>query len=229
MQRSEDADANIAGDTMLQLFQALMPKEDRFFDLFAAHADTLPKGAKALRSMLDGGPRTAEWCAQIVHHEEEADAVARDVLLAVRRSFITPFDRSDIRELTNALDDAIDQMQKTAKVVMLYDLTDFAPQMRDLGDIAVKSADLAVEAVSLLPQLRRNHQRLHAVTEEMVKLEGESDTLYDQGMKALYEANKGGDALRFIVGAELYDHLEKVVDRFEDVANQISGIVVEHL
>jgi uncharacterized protein len=214
---------------MLQFFQALMPKEDRFFELFAAHADTLPKGAKALRAMLDGGDRTPEWCALIVHHEEEADAVAREVLLAVRRSFITPFDRSDIRELTNALDDAIDQMQKTAKVVTLYGLSDFSPQMRELGDIAVQSADLAVEAVSLLPHLRRNHSRLNEITEQMVRLEGTSDTLYDTGMKALFEAHRHGDALGFIIGSELYDHLEKVVDRFEDVANQISGIVVEHL
>jgi predicted phosphate transport protein (TIGR00153 family) len=214
---------------MLQFFHALMPREDGFFDLFAAHAATLPKGAAAMRAMLDGGARTEEWCARIFEHENEADTVARDTLLAVRRSFITPFDRSDIRGLTNALDDAIDQMQKTAKVVTLYGLSEFAPAMRQLGDIAVQSADLAVEAVSLLPQMRKKHARLNEVTEEMVRLEGISDTLYDEGMKALFETHRGGDALAFVIGAELYDHLEKVVDRFEDVANQINGIVVEHL
>jgi predicted phosphate transport protein (TIGR00153 family) len=201
----------------------------QFFHLFAAHAATLPKGAAAMRAMLEGGAQTEEWCARIFEYENEADAVARDTLLAVRRSFITPFDRSDIRELTNALDDAIDQMQKTAKVVTLYGLSTFAPPMRQLGDIAVQSADLAVEAVSLLPQMRKKHARLNEVTEEMVRLEGVSDTLYDEGMKALFETHRGGDALAFVIGAELYDHLEKVVDRFEDVANQINGIVVEHL
>lgn len=214
---------------MLQFFHALMPKEESFFALFAAHAATLPKGAAALRAMLEGGDRTGEWCAKVMEHENEADAVARDTLLAVRRSFITPFDRSDIRELTNALDDAIDQMQKTAKVVMLYGLSDFAPHMRQLGDIAVQSADLCVEAVGLLPQLRKKHARLNEITEAMVRLEGDSDVLYDEGMKALFEAHRGGDALAFVIGAELYDHLEKVVDRFEDVANTINGIVVEHL
>ncbi|OJU12602.1 MAG: nuclease PIN [Caulobacterales bacterium 68-7] len=214
---------------MLSWFQALLPKEDQFFRLFADHAATLPKGAKALRAMLDGGPDTANWCARVVEHENEADAVAREVLLAVRRSFITPFDRSDIRELTNALDDAIDQMQKTSKVVTLYDLQAFAPHMQQLGDIAVTCADLAVEAIALLPQIGRNQGRLNELTEQMVRLEGESDALYDAGMRALFEAHRNGDALAFLIGAELYDHLEKVVDRFEDVANTISGILVEHL
>jgi predicted phosphate transport protein (TIGR00153 family) len=214
---------------MLSWFQALLPKEDKFFQLFAAHAATLPKGAAAMRAMLEGGEDTARWCGKIVDHEHEADDVAREVLLAVRRSFITPFDRSDIRELTNALDDAIDQMQKTGKVVMLYDLRDFTPHMRQLADIASACADITVEAIGLLPQLRRHQGRLNALTEQMVRLEGESDALYDAGMRALFEAHRGGDALAFVIGAELYDHLEKVVDRFEDVANQISGILVEHL
>ncbi len=214
---------------MLSWFQALLPKEDLFFRLFAAHAATLPKGAAAMRAMLEGGDDTARWCGKIVDHEHEADDVAREVLLAVRRSFITPFDRSDIRELTNALDDAIDQMQKTGKVVMLYDLREFTPHMRELADIAIACADLTVEAIGLLPQLRRHQGRLNELTERMVRLEGESDALYDAGMRALFEAHRGGDALAFVIGAELYDHLEKVVDRFEDVANQISGILVEHL
>lgn len=214
---------------MLSWFQALLPKEDNFFRLFAAHAATLPKGADALRRMLDGGPETPHWCAKVIEYENEADLVARDVLLAVRRSFITPFDRSDIRELTNALDDAIDQMQKTAKAISLYEVRAFAPHMRQLGDIAVQSAALAVEAIALLADMRRNQARLNTVTEQMVRLEGESDTLFDDGMRALYQEHKGGDALAFIIGAEIYDHLEKVVDRFEDVANRINGILTEHL
>ena len=114
---------------MLRWFQALLPREDNFFRLFDAHAQTLVKGADALRRMLDGGPETDHWRQAIIDHEHEADDVAREVLFAVRRSFITPFDRSDIRGLTNSLDDAIDQMQKTAKVVGLYEQTAFAPKM----------------------------------------------------------------------------------------------------
>jgi len=214
---------------MLSWFQALLPKEDNFFRLFDAHAATLIKGAEALRKVLEGGDEVPHWCQKIVDHEHEADDVAREVLFAVRRSFITPFDRADIRGLTNSLDDSIDQMQKTAKVITLYEMRDFAPHMRQLGDIAVESAILTVEAVSLLPDMRKHRGRLNELTEKIARLESESDTLYDQGMKALYEAHKGGDAMAFMIGGQVYDHLEKVVDRFEDVANRISGILVEHL
>ena len=127
--------------------------------------------------------------------------MARDVLFAVRRSFITPFDRSDIRGLTNSLDDSIDQMQKTAKVMTLYEMRDFAPHMRQLGDIAVEAAALTVEAVALLPAMRKNHGRLNELTEQIARLESQSDDLYDDGMKALYDATKAngrsGDAMAF--------------------------------
>jgi hypothetical protein len=214
---------------MLSWFQALLPREDNFFRLFDAHAATLIKGAEALRKVLEGGDEVPHWCQQIVDHEHEADDVAREVLFAVRRSFITPFDRSDIRGLTNSLDDSIDQMQKTAKVITLYEMRAFAPHMRQLGDIAVESAILTVEAVSLLPDMRKHRGRLNELTEKIARLESDSDALYDAGMKALYEAHRGGDAMAFMIGGEVYDHLEKVVDRFEDVANRISGILVEHL
>ena len=214
---------------MLGWFQALLPKEDDFFRLFDQHAATLIKGAEALRKALEGGDETPRWCQRIVDHEHEADAVAREVLFAVRRSFITPFDRSDIRGLTNSLDDSIDQMQKTAKVITLYEMRAFEPHMRQLGDIAVEAAVLTVEAVSLLPHMRRHRGRLNELTEQIARLESDSDALYDAGMKALYQANHGRDPMAFMIGAEVYDHLEKVVDRFEDVANRISGILVEHL
>ena len=214
---------------MLSWFQALLPKEDNFFRLFDAHAATLIKGAEALRKALEGGDEVPRWCQRIVDHEHEADAVAREVLFAVRRSFITPFDRSDIRGLTNSLDDSIDQMQKTAKVITLYEMRDFSPHMRQLGDIAVEAAILTVEAVGMLPHMRKNRGRLNELTEQIARLESDSDALYDAGMKALYEAHKDGDPMAFIIGAQVYEHLEKVVDRFEDVANRISGILVEHL
>ncbi|MCA0368645.1 MAG: DUF47 domain-containing protein [Proteobacteria bacterium] len=214
---------------MLSWFQALLPKEDNFFRLFDAHAATLIKGAEAMRRMLDGGEETEHWRQAVIAHEHEADDVAREVLFAVRRSFITPFDRSDIRGLTNSLDDAIDQMQKTAKTIGLYEQRAFQPKMRELGDIAVLCAAKTVEAVGLLPAMRKNHDRLNALTEQIAHLESDSDALYDEGMKALYHAHRGGDAMDFIIGAEIYDHLEKVVDRFEDVANRINGVLVEHL
>jgi len=214
---------------MLRWFQALMPREERFFDLFNSHAKTLVLGAEALREVLAGGAGASEACRQVMAHENEADAVARDVLLMVRRSFIAPFDRGDIKDLINTLDDTIDQMQKTAKAVMLFEVDRLEPEMQRMGDIIVQSAKLTVEAVALLGSMRENSARLNTITEQIVKLEDGADDLNNQGIKALYHRYRDGNAMGYIVGVEIYDHLEKVMDRFEDVANRISGLVIEQV
>jgi predicted phosphate transport protein (TIGR00153 family) len=214
---------------MLRWFQALMPREVGFFDLFEAHSQTLCAGARSLRLLLEGGENVPEHCAAVALHEEAADAITRDVLLAVRRTFITPFDRSDIRDLISSMDDAIDQMHKTAKAITLFEQRSFQPHMITLGDVIVKTADLTAEAVPLLRSLRANATQLNTITEQVTRLEQDSDDLYDQGMQALYRGPARADPMAFIVGSEIYDHLEKVVDRFEDVANRISGVLIEHL
>jgi predicted phosphate transport protein (TIGR00153 family) len=213
----------------MKWFQALMPREERFFDFFDAHARILAEGARALDALLQGGDKVPEWCAAVASREQEADEITRAVLLAVRRTFITPFDRSDIRDLITSMDDAIDQMHKTAKAITLFEVRDFQPHMRELGGVIVKVSDLTLQAIPLLRLMRNNASKLNALTEEVTQLEELSDQLYDQGMAALYRGPGRQDPMQFIVGSEIYDHLEKVVDRFEDVANQISGVLIEHL
>jgi predicted phosphate transport protein (TIGR00153 family) len=214
---------------MLRWFQALMPREDRFFGLFDHHAAIIVEGGTALRAVLQGGPGVAEACRQVMEFENQADGVARDVLLLTRRSFITPFDRGDIKELISSLDDAIDQMQKTAKAILLFEVTGFEPQMAQMGDVIVQTAKLTAEAVALMGAMRQHGTKLNTLTEEIVRLEDQADGLYDLGIKALYQKHKAGNAMEYIVGIEIYDHLEKVMDRFEDVANRIGGIVIEQV
>jgi len=214
---------------MLGWFQVLMPREDRLFGLFRRHALTLVAGAEALRVLLDGGESVPEACAAITRHEDEADAIAREVLLAVRRTFITPFDRGDVQDLIGSLDDAIDQMLKTAKTITLFEVRRFESQMREMADIIIQAARLTLEAVELLADMRQNTARLNAIAEEITRIEELADKLYDQGRKALYLEHRGGDTMDFIIGVDIYGHLEKVVDRFEDVANQVSGIVIENV
>ena len=100
---------------MLRWFHALMPKEERFFDLFAQHSHAVVAGAIALRAMLEGGDAIARNYQIVMDREHDADNVTREVLIAVRRTFITPFDRGNIRDLITSMDNSIDQMQKTAK------------------------------------------------------------------------------------------------------------------
>jgi hypothetical protein len=206
-----------------------MPREDRFFALFNRHAETLVAGANALRELLKGGPGVRDAALRVMDFENQADAIARDVLLLTRRSFITPFDRGDIKDLINTLDDAIDQMQKTAKAVLLFEVDSLEPEMAEMGDHIVQAAKLTVEAVALLGALRDNAPRLNQITEAIVRLEDDADTLNDKGIKALFLRHRDGNAMNYIIGVEIFDHLEKVMDRFEDVANRISGIVIEQM
>jgi predicted phosphate transport protein (TIGR00153 family) len=214
---------------MLQWFYRIMPHEERFFDEFERHALCLTAGSQALRAMLDGGTKVADHCATIARHEHEADLVTHEVMQAIRRSFITPFDRGDIRDLITSMDDAIDQMNKTGKAVQLFEVTKFEEPMRQTGDLIVRMAALAGEAMPLLRSLRANAARLNAITGEMVRIEEETDQLCLDGLKALLRGPARKNAMAYIIGDEIYDHLEKVADCLEAVANRVSGLVIEHL
>ena len=214
---------------MLRWFHALMPKEERFFDLFARHSQAVLAGARALRAMLEGGDQIEPNCRIVMDREHDADDATRDVLIAVRRTFITPFDRGSIRELITSMDNAIDQMQKTAKTVILFDVHDFTPQMKQMGDAIVKGAELVEQAVPLLRRISSEAVRISALTEQISQIEGHADDLHDAGLRALFQANRESNSMAFFVGNEVYDHLEKVVDRFDDVANVMHGIVIEHV
>ena len=126
---------------MLGWFQALLPKEHAFFDLFEQHAEIVVSGAEALRDLLKGGDQVEHCRERILVLENEADEIARQVLTAVRRTFITPFDRTDIQDLIGSLDDAIDQMNKTAKTITLFEVRKFEPQMQQMGDLSLEASD----------------------------------------------------------------------------------------
>jgi len=213
---------------MLGWFQRLLPKEERFFDLFTGHSEAIVAGAQALRAMLEGGEAIARNYQMVMDREHDADVCTREVLIAVRRTFITPFDRGNIKDLITAMDNSIDQMQKTAKAILLFDVTNFTPQMKEMGDDIVQCAVLVREAMPLLRSISKEAGRLSAITEQISSLEGRADEMHDTGLRELYLAC-GANPMGFFIGNEVYDHLEKVVDRFDDVANEIHGIVIDHV
>jgi hypothetical protein len=212
----------------MNILKAIMPKEERFFDLFARHAETIIGGADAVVRLFGGEHPIPEACAQIRDFENQADDVTRDVLLAVRRSFITPFDRSAITGLISSMDDAVDEMWQTAKAITLYEVETFEPQMREMSRLAAEAARLVAEAIPLLRNVGKNGERLHQITAKIVALEGQADDLHESGLKALFQAHGAEQPMAFIVGREIYSHLERVLDRLEDVADEIQGLVIDH-
>jgi predicted phosphate transport protein (TIGR00153 family) len=213
---------------MLKLFRAVMPKEVAFFDMFERHSATLVGGSEVMARMFAKEEGIEEACRQISKFEEQADEVTREVLHGVRRTFITPFDRSAITDLISSMDDAIDEMQKTAKAITQFEVAHFEPQMRDMAALAEQGAKLVGEAMPLMRKIGANHLKLDQITEQIVHLEEEADHLHDSGLKALFLRHREGNAMGYIVGREIYSHLERVLDRLEDVANEISGVVIDH-
>ncbi|SOC85215.1 hypothetical protein SAMN05421890_3710 [Ensifer adhaerens] len=214
---------------MMGLFRKLMPREDAFFDMFVRHSKTVVGAAEALERLLKGEDVDGN-CARIVSLENDADDITREVLLAVRRSFITPFDRGDIKDLIQSMDDAVDMMHKTVKTIRLFEQTSFDPLMQEMGQGIVKAAHLIAEAVPLLDKMGANAHRLSAIAEEVTRVEGRSDELHEQGLKDLYRRHGAtGNAMAYMIGSEIYGNLEKIFDRFEDVANEISGILIENV
>src|SRR5689334_4995000 len=185
-------------DEMLGWFRKLLPREDRFFDLFERHSRTVVGGAEALQQLL-GGNDIDRWCQKIVDLENEADGITAEVLLAVRRSFITPFDRGDIKDLIQSMDDAVDMLNKTVKTIRRFEQRSFEPGMQEMGRLIAEAARLNAEAVPLLVQMGTNSARISALTEEMTRIEGRSDELYEEGLKNLFRTHGAGNAMAYLI------------------------------
>ena len=213
---------------MFGWFQRLLPRTGDFFGMFEAHAATLVAAADALSRLSDDDSSTKEQLRIINDREHDADDIIREVLTTVRRTFLTPFDRGAITSLIASMDDAIDEMQTAARAIDLYELHQLQDEMKEMVAVAVELAALTAEAMPLLRDIGRNGARIHELTERLVSLEGQADEMHAAGLKKAFKEYGETSTIRFIVAREIFKHLERVVDAFEDVANEIDGIVIDH-
>ena len=214
---------------MFGWFQRLLPHSGDFFVLFERHAAAMIGAGDALAQLTAGEGDRAAHLRTIRDREHDADEVIRETLHEVRQTFLTPFDRGAITALIGAMDDTIDEMNRSASVIELLEVEVFDPQMKQIGVLVQDACRLISEAMPLLRDVERNGRRLHELTAKLVKLEGEVDVLHDTGIKNAFQAQKTTpDPLAFIVKREIYKHLERVADAFEDVANEIDSLVIDH-
>jgi uncharacterized protein Yka (UPF0111/DUF47 family) len=212
---------------MFGWFQRLLPRKGDFFGMFEAHAATLVAAANGLRQLSSDGASTADTLKIIRDREHDADEIIRQVLTEVRKTFLTPFDRGAITSLIGAMDDAIDEMLAAARAIDLYELHELRPEMKQIIDLILEAANVTAEAVPLLRDASRNGAKLHELTGRVVTLEGRADELHALGLKRAFQTARA-DPLQFAVAREVFKNLERVADAFEDIANEIDGIVIDH-
>jgi uncharacterized protein len=212
---------------MFNWFQRLLPKTGDFFGMFEAHAVTLVAAANALNALVEERTPPPEQIAEIDRREHEADEIIRQVLRSVRQTFLTPFDRGAIISLIGAMDDSIDEMQSTARAIDLYELHAFEFEMKQMVGMILEQANLIAEAIPLLRNISDNGARIHIITEKVVRLEGNADDAHARGLKKAFQ-DHAHEPMQFMIAREIYKHLERITDAFEDVANEIDGIVIDH-
>ena len=210
---------------VLRFFRKLMPRDERFVERFCRHSEIVVKGAVEFRGILSGADYDAH-CKELFRLEDQADDVTRETVHAVHRSFITPFDRSEVLELITTLDDVIDIMKDASRRLGLYKVA-YTPEMLGMADCAIRASTAIRDAMPALSAIGRNEAIFNEMQQKVRAAESEADDLLQRGMKALFAGgDPTGDKL---VGERVYELIEAVVDRCEDVTDVIAGIVVEHV
>jgi len=203
----------------------LMPREGRFFDLFNAHAERIIEGSRELAAMIGTFSDLDAHAQRIDGAERAADKITHECITLLHKSFITPFDREQIHALITAMDDILDLIQDVAESIALYDLRRVTPEAKQLSEICQMSCDRVKAAVELLTNVKRSEAILKCC-EEIDRLESDADRVMRAALSKLFrEENDLKQVMKMRV---IYDLLETITDRCEDVANVVEGIVLEN-
>ena len=199
----------------------LVPRETKFYELFAELSGYLTEGAKLLRSILED-PRDLDMrVEQVQAIEHKGDRATYAIITKLNQSFITPFDREDIHKLASSLDDVLDYTNATATRLAMYKITEPPPAAAELAGLIVLQSEELARAVSLLEK----DGAVMKHCEEVNRLEDEADHLSRKAIARLFETEK--DPLKIIKLKELYEGLEMATDKAEDAANVLESIVLK--
>jgi predicted phosphate transport protein (TIGR00153 family) len=211
-------------------FSKLLPREGNFFELFDQHAAHTAEGSRAFMQMIrnyDDLSLREKHASEVDVAERAADKVTAEVHRLLHRTFITPIDGEQIRSLINSMDDIIDLLQDTSEVLSLYDVQRFGDDVLRLCEISVRCCDRVQHVVGLLPRLRDGAVADAALKtcEEIDRLESDADRVMRAAMSRLFRDEI--DTRELIKLKAIYEHLETISDRCQDVANIVEGIILE--
>ena len=212
-------------------FGKLLPREDNFFEMFNQHADRIVEAARAFSNLVANYSDVQlreQYNREVDNAERAADRVTHEVNKAIHKTFITPIDREQIHGLINTMDDVADLIQDSAETMALYDVRHMTEEIVRLTDLSVKCCERVRDAVKLLDKIA-DHSTAEAALktcEEIDKLESDADRVMRSAMSKLFREEP--DVREVIKLKAIYELLETITDKCEDVANLIEGIILEN-
>ena len=207
------------------MFGRFMPRERRFFELFNAHAEEIVRGARELAALMANFQNVETHIRTIDAIETSADRITHETIRLLHKTFITPLDRDEIHQLITSMDDILDLIQDVSESLSLYDIRRITPEARQLAEICQSCSERVKTAVAMLSDMK-NAEAILRVAREIDQLESDADRVMRASISKLFRDER--DPLTVIKLKAIYELLEAVTDRCEDVANIIEGIVLEN-
>jgi len=203
----------------------LMPREEKFFELFEGSAHNMVNAAKKLRELIHNWDNVEGKVNEITELEHIGDTITHQIMERLHRTFVTPFDREDIALLAHSLDDVTDFIQAAADAMLIYKVGPPGQRAKELADVIVQSA---IEVEKAMPYLRRPTESKQVLERcvEMNRLENVADRIFRSAIGELFDDT--ADIAKIIKWREIYEHMEMATDRCEDVANVIEGVALKH-
>jgi hypothetical protein len=201
----------------------LLPKEEKYFDLFNRMASHLTECALLLKKLFEDFGRHEEYADQIKLVEHTCDEITHDIIRRLNQTFITPIDREDIHALASELDDIVDYIEYTARRTVLYRVEQSTAHARQLTDLLVQIVTKVEHAVAALGS---GNGRVLQECVAIHALENEADACHHVAVEKLFSEEK--DPIKIIKWKELYETLERSIDKCEDVANVLEAIVLKN-
>src|SRR5664279_2150081 len=213
------------------LFGKLLPREGNFFEMFNQHADRIVEAARAFSQLVanyNDVHLREQYNRDVDNAERAADRVTHDVNRMLHKTFITPIDRDQIHKLINTMDDVADLIQDSAETMALYDVRHMTEEIKRLTDLSVKCCERVRDAVYLLSKIAEASTAEAALKtcDEIDKLESDADRVMRTAMSKLFREEP--DVRELIKLKAIYELLETITDRCEDVANLIEGVILEN-
>lgn len=213
------------------IFGKLLPREGNFFELFNQHANHIVSAARAFALLVThyNDPALREkYTREVDVAENAADDITREVNRLLHKTFITPIDREQIHSLINTMDDVADLLQDSAETMALYDVRRMTDEIVALTELCVRCCDRLKDAVALLHNIgdAKIAEAALKTCEEIDVLEGDADRVMRNAMSKLFRQEP--DVREVIKLKAIYELLETVTDKCEDVAKLIEGVILEN-